>query len=187
MQDCNTLDDLNRAWKAGSSPRSSTMQSGLRPPVESKGLLALQGMFPGTSDDAIRYALRSRSGNVEEAATYLLDDSFPIEFAAVSARAGGGAGGRVAGTGGVAELEESKTDRAVKARLMARYDEQVDTADKTYRPALPSSAAKADRSRQMRYWCVMLSVYDRVRTTSMPASSQRWAPRLCAPGREVHR
>lgn len=110
----------------------------------------LQGMFPGTGADAIRFALRSRSCNIDEAVAYLLDDTFASEFAAISARAGGGAGSK--GSEGVAAIDASKTDRDVKARLMARYDELVDTSDKTYRPALPSAPGKADRSRQMRYW-----------------------------------
>lgn len=116
---------------------------------------ALQSMFPETSKDAIRFALRSRRGNVDEAISYLLDESFAAEFAAVSAHAGAsisagsGKGSSVDFSVGVPAM--TATDRDVKARLMARYDEVVDTSDKTYRPALPA-AAKVEK-RQMRYWC----------------------------------
>lgn len=114
--------------------------------------LVLHSMFPGLPADAVRFALHSRGGNSDDAAAYMLEASFLAEW---TAKVGRKVPLRVdsAVEPPSTTIVTSSVDRDVKARLLRRYDEQVDTSDKTYRPALPQDLIKNshDGKRVLKY------------------------------------
>jgi hypothetical protein len=97
-------------------------------------------MLPTLSAPAAELALSRYGGDVEAAAAWVLDADVEAELAAaaVARRKAAAAAGFAAG----AEADAQERT-AIKARVLARYAEGVDTADKTYRPSLPQAALAA--------------------------------------------
>lgn len=108
---------------------------------------ALSALVGGTVSHAVlKHALSAKGNNVDEAALWVIEGGAAADFAAAQAAAA-----KRAAAAAAAAAASAEEDRAVKAALLARFDERPDDSDKRHRPMLPKEMMAAQPKRVVRY------------------------------------